>query len=115
MNLDTRRVRWYRWSRWLRPARLTVAAIAVGCALLVTLAVPALSQSGRFTLPWRTVDGGGGGSESTRFGLAGTIGQPDAGLAQGERFAVIGGFWAPAGAERVPPGSVFIPIVRNGE
>lgn len=44
---------------------------------------------------WFTVDGGGGRSEGTRFGIEGTIGQPDAGGPMtGGRFALVGGFWA---------------------
>jgi len=59
-------------------------------ALFTTLAI-----AGDFTLPWSTVDRGGGLSASTdgRFSLNGTAGQPDAGLASGGRFTLEGGYW----------------------
>jgi hypothetical protein len=51
-----------------------------------------------FSLPWWTVDGGGGTSTSSsgRFSLDATSGQPDAGVMAGGRFALFGGFWGPA-------------------
>lgn len=42
-----------------------------------------------------TVDGGGGRSQSARYTLVGTIGQPDAvPLLEGGEYRLGGGFWA---------------------
>lgn len=46
-----------------------------------------------FDLSWHTIDGGGGVSTGGGFALAGTIGQPDAGIMSGGRFDLEGGFW----------------------
>jgi hypothetical protein len=50
-----------------------------------------------YSIPWSTVDGGGGTSTSAdgRFSVSGTAGQPDAGtLASNDgRFRLSGGFW----------------------
>jgi hypothetical protein len=65
-----------------------VAAFAAG----LLLATPAFAQ---YTLPKWSVDNGGGRSDSARFELHGTIGQPDAvHLLQATRFQISGGFWA---------------------
>ncbi len=46
-----------------------------------------------FSLPWFTLDGGGGSSAGGPYAVHGTIGQPDAGSASGGSFTVQGGFW----------------------
>jgi hypothetical protein len=50
-----------------------------------------------YSVPWFTVDGGGGTSASNdgRFAVSGTIGQPDAGFmaSADRRFSLNGGFW----------------------
>lgn len=52
-----------------------------------------------FTIPWHTIDGGGGESTGGIFDLAGTIGQLDAGTPMtGGDFTLTGGFWS-AGTE----------------
>jgi len=48
---------------------------------------------GSFTLPWSTIDGGGGASNGGGFSIRGSIGQPDAGAMSGGTFALTGGFW----------------------
>lgn len=69
-------------------------------ALATLLAFPAVLAAGgpRFSLTSDTVDGGGSHSQGARFALEGTVGQPDTGLAVGQRFAVEGGFWTGANA-----------------
>jgi hypothetical protein len=52
-----------------------------------------------YEIPSWTVDGGGDESEGGRFGLSGTIGQPDAGTTMSGRYVLDGGFW-----ERSPEG-----------
>ncbi|MEI7657571.1 MAG: GC-type dockerin domain-anchored protein [Phycisphaerae bacterium] len=69
------------------------------CLPAFVVAVVALEP---LSIPWYTVDGGGGLSSGGSFSLAGTIGQPDAGTPMsGGSFSVRGGFWEglPAGAE----------------
>ena len=71
-------------------------SLAVGAAAVAALAlsVTVWAQSGgSLTLPWFSVDGGGGTSAGGDFTLDGTVGQPDAGgKLTGGGFAVEGGF-----------------------
>ena len=67
---------------------------------------------GGYDLTWWTVDSGGGmsvGSGSPApYTLAGTAGQPDAGLAlTGGGFTLVGGFWG-GGASQY---QVYLPLV----
>lgn len=68
-------------------SRIAVLAYA---ASLVTAAAQNL------TIPWHTIDGGGGTSTGSLFRVTGTIGQPDASSVShtGGVFKVTGGFWA---------------------
>ncbi len=54
-----------------------------------------------FTIPWYTIDGGGGSSEGGQFSVSGTIGQPDTGVMIGGAFEITGGYWSQP---------IFIPI-----
>ncbi|MCB9851685.1 MAG: hypothetical protein H6819_01210 [Phycisphaerales bacterium] len=75
---------------------------------LLALAVIALSQARAddFDLSWHTVDGGGGYSAGGDFELEGTIGQTDAGPADGAivggAFELTGGFWQASTACNCP-------------
>lgn len=60
-----------------------------------------------FRLISGTVDGGGEHSQGTRFAVEGTVGQPDAGRAQGARFRIDGGFWPTASTSTPPTDSIF--------
>ena len=56
------------------------------------------SSLAAYSVPWHTVDGGGGTSTSNdrRFSVSGTAGQPDAGplmASNDRRFQLSGGFW----------------------
>ena len=62
-------------------------------AVLGSAAAPALAQ---FSIPWFTVDGGGGTSTGGTFTLSGTIGQHDAGTHTGGAFQCLGGYWGGA-------------------
>jgi hypothetical protein len=93
--LNSRHVRWFVGAG-------PTGAVLVACALIVGLATgTARAQSGGpYTLDWSTVDGGGrvqvaGGS----YDLAGTAGQPDAGLGVGSPYLLAGGFWPGAEAD----------------
>lgn len=71
-------------------------SLAVGAAAVAALALSLTvwaQAGGALTLPWSSVDGGGGTSAGGDFTLDGTIGQPDAGgKLTGGGFAVEGGF-----------------------
>jgi hypothetical protein len=65
----------------------TTLALAVGASL--ALAGP------QYTIPWSTIDGGGGTSSGGAYALSGTIGQPDASAPlSGGVYTLTGGFWA---------------------
>jgi hypothetical protein len=61
-----------------------------------------------FSIPWWTVDGGGGTSTGGVFSLSGTIGQPDASSSSGGAYTVKGGFWG-----GVIPYAAYMPIVTR--
>lgn len=77
-------------------------SLAVLLLLLATLA-----EAGPFRLVSGTVDAGGAHSQGSRFAVEGTVGQPDAGLAQGARFSVDGGFWPTTATSAAPTDSIF--------
>ena len=54
---------------------------------------PALVSAQDYSIPWYTMDAGGGRSSGGAYVLNGTVGQPDAGAAAGAEFTLIGGFW----------------------
>ena len=61
--------------------------------LLLGLLAPMVQAD--FSIPWYTVDGGGGTSTNSQFTLTGTIGQPDAGGPMtGGDYSLSGGFWS---------------------
>ena len=69
-----------------------------GIIPLLVLGAVLLGHAGDFSVPWHTVDGGGGTSTSAdgRFSVSGTAGQPDASgplTSADGRFRVTGGFW----------------------
>lgn len=67
--------------------------IALSVTLLTIQAAPGSPVTG-FTIPWWTVDGGGGASQGGTYILTGTTGQPDAGNLSGGSYALKGGFWS---------------------
>lgn len=74
---------------------------------LLLMALVAVAEAAPFRLISGTVDGGGAHSQGTRFAVEGTVGQPDADVAQGARFRVDGGFWPTAAANTAPTDSLF--------
>jgi hypothetical protein len=73
----------------------------------------ALAASNVFSIPWWTVDSGGGTSLGGNYAVSGTIGQPDTSpLMSGGEYTVVGGFWG--GAITPPsPNLVYLPIVMR--
>lgn len=90
-------------------------ALLSASGLLLLLSFTVLAQSGGpYELSWWTADGGGGAcSAAGGYSLSGTAGQPDAGVASGSAYALVGGFWmgwASAAEEHV----IYLPlVVRN--
>ena len=85
--------------------------LIAGLLLLAISAVSftVLAQNDRFAVPWWSIDGGGGKSQGTRFGVTGPIGQPDAGYGESATYTLTGGFWA-----GIPRGiSLFLPVIRD--
>ncbi len=81
-------------------AILLIACVLVLLAALSTaltgagiLAAPE-GPAAPFSIPWWTVDGGGGTSLGGGFAVSGTIGQPDAGTLSGGSYTIRGGFWS---------------------
>jgi hypothetical protein len=85
---------------------LLVSAVLLSLATLVSAAPTA------FSLPWWTVDGGGGTSQGGDFVLSGTIGQPEAShRMSGGGFSLVGGFWGEAGSVVAAGGAIYLPLV----
>lgn len=87
--------------------RLLVLALA-----LVLLVTSALAEAQTFSLPWWTVDGGGGTSTSASYSLRGGIGQPDAGVLTGGGYILGGGFW-PGRVRQSPGKDIYLPLVSR--
>ena len=88
------------------------AAILLTLAILFLLTSITLAQSGNgYDLSWWTVDGGGGHSGGQGgYTLYGTVGQPDAGVLEGDGYRLSGGFWAGSGTAEH---RVYLPLVLN--
>ena len=92
---------------------MKAATLLVAMALVLLLAGLALAEGSSYNLDWWTVDGGGAGlSSGEGCALGGTAGQPDAGVLEGDGYALTGGFWA--GAMLAGRYTVYLPVVvRN--
>jgi hypothetical protein len=71
--------------------KVTIMLLAL--ALVLGSAWVLHAAPGSSSLPSWTVDGGGGESSGDGYTLAGTAGQPDAGLLAGGGHVLGGGFW----------------------
>jgi uncharacterized repeat protein (TIGR01451 family) len=73
--------------------RLSTVVRGLACGALLSVSPLALAQP--YSIPWHSVDGGGGKSTGGSYEITGTIGQPDAGLlAALPTYQLKGGFWA---------------------
>jgi hypothetical protein len=81
---------------------IRLAPILAAVLLLAGAAAPLAMAQGRetpsapndaYTIPWYTIDGGGGASTGGLFTLQGTAGQPNAGTMTGGPYTLTGGFW----------------------
>ena len=85
-----------------------VIGAAVVIILTLAAAVSALADDGSgYNLSSWTVDGGGAVVEAGDYRLGGAVGQPDAGVLEGNGYTLRGGFWG--GVATVYP--VYLPLV----
>lgn len=72
----------------------TSVIVAVGVAVAGMNAIYGLPVASGYAIDWYTMDGGGVTfSIGDHFELAGTVGQPDAGVMAGGSYELEGGFW----------------------
>jgi hypothetical protein len=78
--------------------RLTFALLVVLALVSALLAAGQglAPEAGSYDVSWWTIDGGGGASSGGADAMAGTNGQPDAGVLIGGRYELTGGFWGGA-------------------
>ena len=86
----------------------------LAACLLLLAAVPVLAQSGGgYDLSWSTVDDGGHTpSAGGIYSLAGTAGQPDAGMMTGGTYTLGGGFWGGGTVAELGNG-IYLPQVMR--
>jgi hypothetical protein len=87
--------------------------ISVLVLLIALLAVAgvAIAAPTAFSIPWWTVDSGGGTSQGGDYAVSGTIGQPDAGeVMSGGDYTLVGGFWGVGTAAPVDR-NIYLPVV----
>jgi hypothetical protein len=89
--------------------RLALLLTLALCLILV--ATYALAAVDAFSLPWWTVDGGGGASTGAAYSLHASVGQPDADLLQGGDFTIAGGYLGGAAAPQPALIPLFLPLV----
>lgn len=91
-----------------RGTLLALALVSIG------MAVAYAQTGGGYDLTWSTVDAGGATfSSGDGYALAGTAGQPDAGVLAGGGDTVTGGFWA-AGAGETVRYRIYLPLALRG-
>jgi hypothetical protein len=99
----------------LARARLALAPLVVVVTLSAALIAhaqtgdPWTSPAAGYDLSWWTVDGGAVALSGGGYSLAGTVGQPDAGLLSDGSYTLGGGFW---GGGALPVGrTLYLPLV----
>jgi hypothetical protein len=73
-----------------KPDRTAETSVLILLIICFVITVPAFCG---YQIALSTIDGGGGQSTGKQYVLNGTIGQPDAGYAQGGSYELLGGFW----------------------
>ena len=86
---------------------LFLGATATTLVWTATQAAPA-GPTATFSIPWWTVDNGGGTSQGGAYLLRGTGGQPDAGEMAGGDYTLRSGFWSD-----VPGYIVYLPLIAR--
>jgi hypothetical protein len=92
----------------MKKRRMALTATLV-LALLAASAV--LAAAGDFSIPFWSVDSGGGTSRGGEFVLNGSIGQPDAGRMSGGDYVLQGGVWGSLPATPDPGRVTYLPLV----
>jgi hypothetical protein len=87
---------------------------------ILTIAAITASAQAQLAVNWFSIDGGGATEPSTAgaLGIAGTIGQPDAGILTASTITLTGGFWAIPFPEPCYPncdGSTVAPILNAND
>ncbi len=82
------------------------------CLALLTFGVSRASPA-VLTLPWFSVDGGGGRASGGSFSLEAAIGQPDAGALSGGGFTLSGGFLQPQAEPQPEVFKIYLPLTRR--
>ncbi len=75
--------------RFMRRLGLLIAAL-----MIIGLFAASAWAADSWAIDWWSVDGGGGTSSGGSWTLAGSVGQPDAGIVQGGAFRLEGGLLA---------------------
>ncbi len=85
---------------WIARYTMRSNLVLLTCFFVLCWSRASLAQSGNgFDLSWSTIDGGGATSSGGTFQIDGTIGQPDASVADaltGGGYTLTGGFWVMA-------------------
>jgi len=71
-----------------------ILCLAVYSATLAGIQAAPDIPAASYTIPWWTVDSGGGISQAGPYILSGTAGQPDPGSISGGSYLVKSGFWS---------------------
>lgn len=91
----------------LAGSALFLVALLASLTAGAILAAPQEPGAG-FSIPWWTVDSGGGASQGGDFAITGTIGQPDAAILSGGSYTLTCGFWSKAGEF-----STYLPLITR--
>lgn len=96
----------------MKTNRRIIILLIIGLLVIVGGAIAGASgdRADNLSIPWWTVDGGGGDSSGGAYTLRGTTGQPDAGRASGGDFSLVGGFWRSPEARVI---ELFMPVVTR--
>jgi len=87
-----------------------IIVITLVVALLLTSASMGYAYLADYSLPWWTVDGGGGASSNSQYSLSGIIGQADTKYLRGGDYVLAGGFW---GDNWLAIEQFYLPIIRR--
>jgi len=82
------------WRKKLIFLAAGVMCLTVISAVLAGIQAAPDTPAASYTIPWWTVDSGGGVSQGGPYNLSGTVGQPEPGSLSGGLYLIKGGFWS---------------------
>lgn len=82
------------WRKTLIFLVVGVLCLAALSATLIRIQAAPDAPDAVYSIPWWTVDGGGGTSQGGSYKISGTTGQPDPGNLSGSNYTLRGGFWS---------------------